>query len=93
MLAPGPNPAPGVNQSSDSPLSAETPIDVPAGRNHAADMAPELLLQRRPPGHELKPHPIVDHGEPAGGERNALAIDARDMLAFGGWAMGKPGLC
>jgi hypothetical protein len=36
-------------------------------------MAPELLLQRRPPGHELKPHPIIDDGEPAGGERNAPA--------------------
>ena len=93
MPEPRPNPVPRVNQILNSPLAPETPIDVPAGRDHAADMAPELLLQRRPPGDELKPHPIVDHGEPAGGERDALAIDAGDMLAFGGWAMGKPGLC
>ena len=81
-----------MSQKSDSPLSAETPIYVPAWRDHAGDMVPELLLQRRPPGHELKPHPIIDHGEPARRERDALAIDARDVLAFGGWAMGEPGL-
>ncbi len=50
----------------------------------------ELLLQRWPPGHELKPHTVIDHGEPAGGERAAPAIDPRDMLAFGGWSMGEP---
>ena len=51
-------------------------------------MAAELLLPRSPPGNELKPHAVIDHGEPAGGERDALAIDAGDMLAFGGLPRG-----
>jgi hypothetical protein len=33
---------------------------------------------------------IVDHSEPPGRERDALAIDARDVLAFGGKAIGEP---
>jgi hypothetical protein len=33
------------------------------------------------------PHPVIDHGEPAGGERDALTIHAGDELAFGGRAI------
>jgi hypothetical protein len=53
------------------------------GRRHTADMVAELLLQGRPPRQELKPHHVIDHGEPARGERDTPAIDPRDMLAFG----------
>ena len=63
-----------------------------AGGHDAAHLLAELLLQRRPPGHELEAQPIVDHGEAAGGQRHALAIDAGDMLALGGRAMSEPGL-
>jgi hypothetical protein len=44
-----------------------------------------LLLQRRAPGRELKPHSVINDGEPAGSECDALAIDTRDMLAFCAW--------
>ena len=46
-------------------------------RRHAGRAA----FQRRRPGHELEAEPVVDHGEAAGGERQALAIGAGDMLA------------
>jgi hypothetical protein len=47
----------------EPPLPTEAPLYVAARRDHAADLAAELLFQRRPPGHELKPHAIVDHCE------------------------------
>ena len=59
-------------------LSAETPLHVPARRHDAAHLAAEFLLERRPPRHELEAEPVIDHGEPAGGERHPLPIDARD---------------
>jgi hypothetical protein len=55
-------------------------------------MLAELLLQRRPPGHELEAETIIDHGEPPRRERDALAIDAGDVLAFGGRAMREASL-
>ena len=55
-------------------LPTEVPLYVAARRDHAADLAAELLLQRRPPGHELKPHAIVVHCEAAGRERDPLAV-------------------
>ena len=51
------------------------------------DLLAELLLQRRSPRHELEAETVIDHGEPARRERDALAIDAGDVLAFGGRAM------
>jgi hypothetical protein len=45
----------------------------------------ELLFQRRPPGHELKPHAIVERGDTAGRESDALAVDARDVFALSRW--------
>ena len=50
------------------------------------------LLQRRPPWHELETKTIVDHGEPPRRKRDALAVDARHMLAFGRWLMAEPRL-
>ena len=44
-------------------------------------MAAELLFEGRRPGHELEAQAVVDHGEAAGGEREALAASARDVLA------------
>ena len=54
-------------------------------------MPPELLFQRRAPGHELKAEAVVDHREAPGGESDALAIDAGDVLAVGGGVMRKAG--
>ena len=80
-----------VPSNSNSPLRPEIPLDPAARRHHTAHLPAELLLQRRPPGHELKAEPVVDHGEPAGSERDALAIDAGDVFAFGRRAMGEAG--
>ena len=63
-----------------------------ARRHDAADLTAEFLLQRGPPWHELEAEPIIDHGEPAGGERHPLPIDARDALAFGRGLIGEPRL-
>ena len=41
-------------------------------------------FRARAPGHELEAEPVIDHGEAAGGERQALAIGAGDILAVGG---------
>jgi hypothetical protein len=43
----------------EPPLPAEAPIYVAARRDHAVDLAAELLFQRRSPGHELEAHAIV----------------------------------
>ncbi len=72
--------APGLSQSY-APLSSEIPINAAARRHDAGYLLPKLLLQRRPPGHELESHPIIDHGEAARGQGDALAIDAGDVLA------------
>lgn len=71
------------------PLAPKTPVYVSSRRHYATDLVTEFLLQRRPPRHELEPHPIIDHGEPAGGEGDALAVDAGHVLAFSGGAMCK----
>jgi hypothetical protein len=47
-------------------------------------MTAELLFERRRPGHELEAEPIVNHGEAAGGEREALSISPGDTFAGGG---------
>ena len=90
----GTHPTPSLVGSSDTepPLLAEAPIYVAARRDHADDLAAELLFQRLPPGHELEPHAIVDHGEAAGRECDPLAVDTRDVLAPGGRAIMEPRL-
>jgi hypothetical protein len=81
-----------VPSNSDSPLRPEIPINPAPRRHHSSDLLSKLLLQRWPPGHELKPHPVIDHGETAGRECDAPPVYARDMLTFGRWAMGEPSL-
>lgn len=44
-------------------------------------MAAELLFEGRRPGHELEAQAFADHGEAAEGEREALTVGARDVLA------------
>ena len=73
--------------------ASKAPMDIASRHHHAADLPSKLLLQRRSPGREVEAESIVDHCKAAGCKCDALAIDARDMLAFGGWAMSKPGFC
>jgi hypothetical protein len=51
-----------------------------------------LPLQRRPPRHKLEAYPVIDHGESTRGERNAPAVDAGDVFAFGGRAIWEASL-
>src|SRR5271163_1399944 len=74
------------------PLPADAPIYVAAWRHDTVDLAAELLFQRWPPGHELKPHAIVDHGEAAGRERDPPAVDTRDVLTLAGRVITEPRL-
>jgi hypothetical protein len=46
-------------------------------------MPSPLLLQSRPPWHELETQPVIEHGEMPGGERHPLPINAGNVLAFG----------
>jgi hypothetical protein len=81
------------DQSNAQPAFApETPVNGAAGGHDARDLFSELLLQRRPPRHKLEAKTIIDHGEPPRRERDALAIDAGDVLAFGGRAMREASL-
>ena len=43
-------------------------------------MTSDLLFERGRPGDELEAEAVVDHGEPPGGEREALAIGAGDIF-------------
>lgn len=45
-------------------------------------MLAQMLVERGPPGDERETHAIVDHGEPARGKRDALAVDAGYGIAL-----------
>ena len=79
----------GEKSQSKVPLSAKPPLDPAAIFRHAGDMAPKLLLQRQRPGDELKSQAVIDHGEPAGRESEALTVDAGDSLAGCRWGVGQ----
>ena len=68
----------------------KAPVNAPVTTRDARYVAAEVFLHRGRPGHELEAKPVVDHCEAAGGERQALAICAGDVLAalFLGHALG-----
>jgi hypothetical protein len=49
-------------------------------RDRARDMLAEFLFERRPPRHQLKLQPIVNHGEAARRQRQVLPISAGDVF-------------
>ena len=61
-------------------LAREMPVDA-RWPDHTRHLLAESLLERRPPGNELKSHAVVEHREPTGSEDDGPAIDPRDMLA------------
>lgn len=61
-------------------LRPKNPIDAAVAAGHAGDMAAELLLEGRRLRHELEAETVVDHGKATGGEREALAVCAGDIL-------------
>src|SRR3990167_7759943 len=73
-------------------LAAQRPVDAAAGADDAGHLAAELLFEGAGPGNEAETQAIVDHGEAAGGEREALTNDAGDLLAGRSRAVCKPGL-
>src|SRR6266702_3300314 len=62
-------------------FATESPLDAAAALGDAGDVLAELFLYLARPGHELEAEAVVDHGEAAGGERQALTIGAAHMLA------------
>ena len=52
-------------------------------------MLTEPLFERWPPRDELEPEAFVDHREPAGGEGDALPVDASDAFTLRGGLMRK----
>src|SRR5580700_10233667 len=81
------HPTPPLVGSSDTELllPTEALLYVAARRDYATDLAAELLFQRRPPGHELKPRAIVDHCEAAGRGRDPLALSPGHALLDIAW--------
>ena len=65
----------------------------PPGATTPLTCRPSCCSKRRPPGHKLETETIIDHGEPTRRQRDALAIDSGDVLAFGGRAMREASLC
>src|SRR5215510_1860208 len=71
----------------------ELPGDV-ATAHHAHHLAPDLLLEHRPPRHQTEAEPVVDHGKAPAGElggadklaadRLSLADGLEGQAAFGG---------
>jgi hypothetical protein len=55
-------------------------------------MAAEMFVERRRPRDEGKAQTVVDHGEPAGSQREALAVGAGDGLTALRRRVGQPGL-
>ena len=76
---------------SPAPVAAEAPGDGAVVAGDAGHVPAELLFEAWRPGHELEAEAVIDHGEPAGGEREALAIGASDILAGRGLIEGLPG--
>ena len=48
----------------------------------ASDFFSKMPLEVLPPGHELETRSVIDHGEATRGQRNALAVDAGNVIAF-----------
>ena len=64
----------------------------PSARATPETWRPSLLFERGRPGHELEAEAVVDHGEAAGGEREALAVGTGDIFAAAGAVEGLAGL-
>ncbi len=65
-----------------SPRLRPKPQSMPPSRaGDAGDVAAELLFEGGRPGHELEAKTVVDHGEAARGEREALPVGPGDILA------------
>ncbi|CDX39672.1 conserved hypothetical protein [Mesorhizobium plurifarium] len=65
-------------------LAGKAPVDAAFAASDAADVLAEMAFERWRPGNELEAEAVVDHGETTGGERQALAIRAGNMVAAGG---------
>lgn len=72
-------------------IAAEAPVHS-RWRRDAGNLATEMPLQRRCPWDEAEPKAVVDHRETPGGERNALPVNAGDVLALLGGPTGQPSL-
>jgi len=58
-------------------FATEGPLDAATALGDSSDVLAELLLDLARPGHELEAEAVVDHGEAAGGERQALTVRCR----------------
>ena len=71
-----------MSLQAESALAPDIPVDATPRCQRAGHVLTKPVLERGPPRDELKPHSVIDHRESAGGQRDALAIDAGDVLAF-----------
>ena len=81
-----------MSLQAESALAPDIPVDATPRCQRAGHVLTKPVLERGPPRDELKPHSVIDHSEPAGGQGDSLAIDAGDELAFAGRPVGKPSL-
>src|SRR3546814_10516361 len=62
-------------------VASEAPVDATGAARHAGDVLADLAFKGWRPRHELEAETVVDRGEAARREREALAIGARHILA------------
>jgi hypothetical protein len=71
-------------------LSPEIPLDPAVLLDDAGDIAAAVLLKRRCPRDKGETYAVVDHGEPARCQREALAVGAGDLVSAGRRCVGQP---
>ena len=59
----------------EATLATKAPINSASRQHRAGNVVVDVPIQRGPPGHKLKPHPIVDHGKVPRGQGYALTIE------------------
>jgi hypothetical protein len=73
-------------------LASEAPLDAATRHHDAGDVLAEVLLQRRPPWHQLEAESVIDHGEPARCQHHPLTKGPGDEFALAGRVMCEAGL-
>src|SRR3546814_17332881 len=65
-------------------VASEAPVDATGAARHAGDVLADLAFKGWRPRHELEAETVVDHGEAARREREALAKGSRHLPARSG---------
>jgi hypothetical protein len=76
----------------EATLTTEAPINQASRQHRVGNVLVDVPIQRGPPGHKLKPQPIVDHGEAPRGQGHALAMESGDVFDMSDGPVNQPRL-